>query len=269
MSDETDINFNKDYFASSESTDSIGYVYILFRPDNPGLAKVGFTSISSKSRALNYTDGDWRVHKEFPMPVWLARLSEKTAHTYLKQYWLDPKITGGTASEIFTCSLTVAEEAVNKAFIDQLRRALKSLRLPESLVTVVLEQYGSTESNDLSVILTKIESDFEKIKVQQDERVRELLEQIDGLKDQIELLKKELTEASSLPIYYKTKYQELEDVMNNMRKMTADELLIKEAELKRFYRKKVSFSHYELLRDNYRKAIDLIETYRIRESQKK
>jgi hypothetical protein len=269
MSDETDINYDNNSFISHESTDSIGYVYILFRPDNPGLAKVGFTSISSRSRALNYTDGEWRVHKEFPMPVWLARLSEKTAHAYLKQYWLDPKITGGTASEIFTCSLNVAEEAVNKAFVDQLRCALRSLRLPESLVKVVLEQYGNTESNDVSVLLTKIESDFEKIKVQQDERVCELLEQIEFLKNQIELRKRELTKASSLPIYYKTKYQELEDVMNNMRKMTANELLLKEEELKRFYRKKVSFSHYELLRDNYRNAIDLIETYRIRDSQKK
>jgi hypothetical protein len=102
----------------TDRTDAIGYVYILFRPDNPGLAKVGYTAVSSQARASNYTDGDWKVHREFPMPIWLARLSERTAHKNLKSYWLDPKITGGTASEIFTCTLDIAENAVELAFIE-------------------------------------------------------------------------------------------------------------------------------------------------------
>ena len=109
----------------TDKTDSVGYTYILHRTDNPGLVKVGFTAVSSQSRAGNYTDGEWQVHKEFPMPIWLARLTERASHRHLKSYWLDPKITGGTASEIFMCPLDIAVSAVELAFLEELEQVLK------------------------------------------------------------------------------------------------------------------------------------------------
>ncbi len=50
--------------------------------------------------------------------------------------------------------------------------------------------------------------------------------------------------------------------------MSSQELCINANELKRFYDKKINYSQFELLRENFRKAVDLIGSYQLRESLK-
>ena len=109
-------------------------VYVLKRTNNPDLCKVGYTSISAKGRASQYTDGDWVVHSELFMPKWLARETEKTAHSILRKYWLDPKITGGTATEIFQCSPETAAEAVLSEKVINIKRFLLSIGLSKNFI---------------------------------------------------------------------------------------------------------------------------------------
>lgn len=100
--------------SSNGDPSSEGIVYVLKRKNNDQkqICKVGFTKVSGDSRAKNYTDGGWEVVGEFLMPVWLAKLTEKEAHKELKDYWMDPAITGGTAHEVFYCEPELAEVAV-------------------------------------------------------------------------------------------------------------------------------------------------------------
>ena len=99
-------------------------VYVLKREDKPGISKVGRSDNSGKTRAGNYTDGKWKVHKEFEVPVFLAKPIEEKAHALLKAqgHWLDPEITAGSAQEVFTCDPKTAElkvkEAIKKVAID-------------------------------------------------------------------------------------------------------------------------------------------------------
>ena len=92
-------------------------VYVLKREDKPGISKVGRSDNSGKTRAGNYTDGKWKVHKEFEVPVFLAKPIEEKAHVLLKAqgHWLDPEITAGSAREVFTCDPKTAELKVKEA----------------------------------------------------------------------------------------------------------------------------------------------------------
>jgi hypothetical protein len=253
MSDEDLENI---FLTSSEiyKTDSIGYVYILFRLGNPGLAKVGFTAISPQSRAASYTDGEWKVHKQFPMPVWLARLAERTTHRNLKSYWLDPKITGGTASEIFTCSLETAESAVESACNEQIEIVLKSLKVPQFLLNFVLNKNGKTEADEFTNFLNQFE-----------EKKQLLINEIDELNEKINALKYENEQESSSLSFYKNKYLELSESIELVKKQTFSELKTSEGQLKKFNNKEISYAQFEELKENFRRAVKLIESYKIRE----
>jgi hypothetical protein len=78
-------------------------IYVLSRTDNSSISKIGSTEISAQSRAQNYTDGDWSVFSEIEVPSVVKFSVERFAQRILKSggYWLDPKISGGTATEVF------------------------------------------------------------------------------------------------------------------------------------------------------------------------
>lgn len=119
---------------------SEGVVYVLKRKSKTPieLCKVGFSTISGDSRAKNYTDGEWAVAAEFKMPVWLAKLTEKATHKILGEYWMDPKISGGTANEVFCCDPELAETAVFVSKEDCIRKAILELNLnQEELIKIV------------------------------------------------------------------------------------------------------------------------------------
>ena len=118
-----------------------GLVYLLKRRINSSIIKIGYTSRTAESRATNYTDGEWIVHKEYPMPVWLARMTERGAHLKLERFWLDPKLTGGSASEIFTCSIEDADIAIQISYIDQLEKSLRHLGIPSSITKIIIKEF--------------------------------------------------------------------------------------------------------------------------------
>ena len=256
-----------------ESVDSIGYVYILHRKDNNGIVKIGYTSKTAESRANNYTDGDWAVHKHFPMPVWLARLTERATHKNLQQYWLNPKITGGSASEIFTCSLEIAENGVEISYLEQLEKVMKSLKVPEVVTKLILSKYGFSQSTTLDSIIRQIENkkevyenevstlranSLEKLK----EVERKFLLEENNLKNELDNVKKQLNIVK----------EENEKLTNNIiviNNMSEEELQEKEKLLRIFGDKKINYNQFEVLRDNYRKALDLIEIYRVKEFNRK
>ena len=60
-------------------------VYVLKRENKPSICKVGRSDSSAKTRARNYTDGDWKVYKEFEVPVFLAKPIEEKAHDLLNK----------------------------------------------------------------------------------------------------------------------------------------------------------------------------------------
>jgi hypothetical protein len=252
----------------TDKTDSVGYTYILHRIDNPGLVKVGFTAVSSQSRAGNYTDGEWQVHKEFPMPIWLARLTERASHRHLKSYWLDPKITGGTASEIFMCPLDVAVSAVELAFLEELEQVLKSLKVPSHIAQLILHKHGITENSQLS-----------ELTIQFEKKEQALAQVIDALNAKFEMkekdlihhsnvLERQLVEAKQQLEKEQVKNKELSEKLLGVQQISLDTLSIREHDLRIFADKKINPSQFEVLRDNFRKSIELIETYRIRESMK-
>ena len=228
----------------SERVGSVGYTYILFRKTNNNIIKVGYTSVSSQNRAENYTDGDWQVHKEYPMPVWLAKLTEKAAHANLKSYWLDPKVTGGTASEIFTCSLPIAEQAVELAFSDQLRQVLRSLKVSPEVEEYILYENSVIESSQLTKLIEKEKEDADKIK--------NLVSNLNLLNNEIKIAKDEINQLKN-----KLSLIVLDD---------SNELLEQINTLERFSDQKISPSQFEKLRDNFRIAIEIIRIMRLRES---
>lgn len=175
-----------------ESFDQIGYTYILVRSNNSNIIKIGYTSVSSQSRAYNYTDGEWEVHKHYQMPIWLARLTEKASHKILKEHWLDPKITGGTASEIFTCTIEVAENAVQNAYKEQLRLALLSLKISPKICDYILYNNSLAETSELATSITELGS-----------RNESLLNEIDILKQIIKKKDKEIASLHEVKSYYR------------------------------------------------------------------
>jgi len=123
----------------SQEDNRTGMVYLLVRPTNSALVKVGYTAKSAEIRAANYTDGGWTVENEYLMPSWLTRLTEAAAHKKLANYWLDPGITNGSASEVFTCSIETADTAIKLAYLEQLESSLRSLRIPDIFISIVIK----------------------------------------------------------------------------------------------------------------------------------
>jgi T5orf172 domain len=114
------------------------WVYVLRRESHASMCKVGFTSVSAKSRALEYTDGEWIVFAEYSVPNWLAKDVEKEAHLQLSKYWLDPKLTGGSATEVFLCEPELAEIAIQIAQEKKRVDAALSLGFPLEIAREVL-----------------------------------------------------------------------------------------------------------------------------------
>ena len=71
------------------------------------------------------------------MPLWLARVTEEAAHEELAEYWLDPDITGGTATEIFQIAADKAEIFVGTAIEKQRGIAIQSLGYDQQLLDAV------------------------------------------------------------------------------------------------------------------------------------
>jgi ribosomal protein S13 len=244
----------------------LGFVYLLHRNNGSHIVKVGYTSKNAESRAGNYTDGEWHVSKEYSMPVWLAKLTEKAAHAKLLNFWLDPKLTGGTASEIFTCSIEHADTAIKLAYIEQLELALKLIGLPKILVQAILsinglsnessgkeilEKINSTirddnhEKNTLQLKMAELESSFEKIKkdVKNDELVNASL--IRSLREKISTLETDVNT-------YKT-------IINNSSKDYTEEI----AYLESIAEKKINLKDFDRLRESFRRSVETIKGLRL------
>ena len=104
---------SEQFSGSADST-----VYVLTRRDKSGahpLSKIGFTTKSAEKRASNYTDGNWEVADDHPMPSWLGKLVEKRAHEILEDDWLDPSSVDGSALEVFRCDSRKASNAIMRA----------------------------------------------------------------------------------------------------------------------------------------------------------
>lgn len=230
-----------------EISDLIGYTYILVRNNNPNLVKVGYTSQSAELRALNYTDGEWKVHKKFMMPLWLARLTEQATHKRLEMFWLDPKITGGTASEVFTCSFEVAEKAVEDAYQYQMDRVLTSLKLPKYVKDFVFQQNGLSDASKLG----------------------ELVEQINLLKSELKNKEIEIKDLKNKLSVNIEKNKTLITRLENIQCHYPDELYSEIKELESFSDNHIKPSQFEKLREDFRKSIEIIRTLCMRESKQK
>lgn len=147
------INDNEETYILSTST---AFVYVLGRAKHLNVSKVGFTNVSAKSRANSYTDGDWEIYQEFPMPIYLARLTERAAHLQLSEYWFDPKITGGTANEIFMCSPDVASVAVQIAKDEAQKIILSSLGLPKNTHDLLKNSINTRDSEKTTEIINEL-----------------------------------------------------------------------------------------------------------------
>ena len=120
-------------------------VYVLKRIDKPSISKVGRSDSSGKTRARNYTDGNWKIHKEFEVPAFLAKPIEEKAHSLLKAqgHWLNPDIMDGSAQEVFTCEPNVAELAVMEA----IKIVARIAKEESSLLVEKSSSYGGSSTS--------------------------------------------------------------------------------------------------------------------------
>jgi hypothetical protein len=244
----------------------LGLVYILKRSSNSKIIKIGHTSKTSESRALNYTDGEWIAHQEYSMPIWLAKLTERSAHALLSKFWLDPKLTGGSASEIFTCSLEEGEIAVQMAYIEQLEKALNLLRLPETLVKLILKEKGLSSEISLSTI----ELGLEEINIKRYAEIQTLKHDLIDLQIKNNNLQNKLTETNERELAalssYNKKIEHLQTELTELRKSitsSTSELDYEIAILDKISEKKINMRDFEVLRDGFRKAIKIIINLRL------
>jgi T5orf172 domain len=261
-----------------------GLVYLLVRPTNKSIVKVGFTTKTAESRALNYTDGGWIVDNEYPMPVWLARLTEKAAHQKLSNYWLDPGLTNGSASEIFTCSVEIADTAIKIAYIEQLEASLKSLRIPEVIVSIILKnstisdlQSPDSTRTDLESLLKKAAQETDEVKNQLKQAERYFAQTESNLKQQISELK-QLLNRKDLEIEKITtssenqrkadlkKIMEAEKQIEQIKQLIHDALGHCRQEIKaieRYSRKKISPRDFESLKDHFSRSLNVISRLKL------
>ena len=251
-----------------------GCVYILCRRDRPGIVKVGYSSREAKFRAQSYTDRDWLVHAEFSMPVWLAKMTERAAHEVLKIYWLDPKVTGGTANEIFMCELEVAEDAVSLARIECIEKAMKSLGIQPFVIDLLLSRSGLSASrnddiveayegklNDLSRKLASSNAKLNTLELSHETLLRELERVTAELKEKDKNYSLKLAELKS---EHSEHIRRLESSYLSTTNDFSNEIEILEA----FASKKLNPRDFELLRSRFREAVDVLRSIRYQEARK-
>ena len=121
---------------SSPSLNSNSIIYVLSRSSNDKISKIGSTKVSAESRANDYTDGEWSVYSQITVPSIFHFTVEKFSHEILKQkgYWLDPKISGGSANEIFLCEPITAMDAVEGSWSSVRQKTLNLLGVPVPLL---------------------------------------------------------------------------------------------------------------------------------------
>ena len=144
-----------DFLDGSSEIVENSIVYVLSRDDNPNLCKVGSTKNSAALRAANYTDGGWTVFFEKSVPKVLQFPLERYSHSLLKQkgYWLDPKVSAGSARELFVCSPELAVQIVNQAW-DDLR-----LSVAEQIGSILPETETKSKLEHQFLISAKAELD--------------------------------------------------------------------------------------------------------------
>jgi hypothetical protein len=248
----------------------LGFVYLLHRNNGSHIVKVGYTSKNAEYRAGNYTDGEWHVSKEYSMPVWLAKLTEKAAHAKLFDYWLDPKLTGGTASEIFTCSIEYADTAIKLAYIEQLELALKLIGLPKIIVQAIFNINGLSSDSSGKEILEKINST-----IRDDNNEKNTMQlKIADLESNLEKIKKDLKNDevinSSLIRTLREKISTLETDVNTYRciidncvKDYSDEIDYLES----IAEKKINLKDFDRLRESFRRSVETIRGLRLAQNK--
>ena len=251
---------SEDEQALISELEGFGCVYVLKRSTYREMCKVGFTSVSAKSRASDYTDGEWIVHKELQMPNWLARLVEKEAHVQLAEYWLNPKLTGGNANEVFLCSPEVAEVAVEIAKREKTVEALVQLGAPRPITKLLLEQSSDPEHS------SSITQAFEETNRRLSTRISELEAENTTIKEELEKLR--LSVPQSIEEATKISRDEIAalSAANLQLKGSLDELIrpslsaikITSDELAKIELNKVRYEDFAQLRDKFFDAVHLI-----------
>jgi hypothetical protein len=209
------------------------YVYVLSRPKHPNFSKVGVTKISAKSRAENYTDGEWEIYEEFEMPIFLARLTERTAHQQLSEYWFDPKITGGTANEVFLCPPDVASIAVAIGKDEAQKQIFKSLGLPLDTPDLIKRQLSDCKKIN-STHNSKIQYDS-NLALKNDEIIKQnklYLNKISELERENQTLKQNQIKTSEhlenelkkLNLYYSRRITDLQLINKNLKTNTQTQI---------------------------------------------
>ena len=245
-----------------------GLVYLLKRRINSSIIKIGYTSRTAESRATNYTDGEWIVHKEYPMPVWLARMTERGAHLKLERFWLDPKLTGGSASEIFTCSIEDADIAIQISYIDQLEKSLRHLGIPSSITKIIIKERGlssdissSTIEKHLATISGEQKSKVENLNAQ----LRKNLDELELEKEKLQLMQK-LHDAECKSLH--EKISQLETDVSTLKSVIHTSTLDFNKEisiLENISEKKINTKDFEMLRDGFRRAIGVMRHLRLKD----
>ena len=254
------------YSNLSSDESGVGLVYLLKRGENTSVIKIGHTTKTAEIRASNYTDGEWLVHKNYSMPIWLAKMTERAAHAQLNQFWLDPKLTGGSASEIFTCSVEDGDVAIQVAYIEQLERALRLLGIPDAFVKVVLKDRGlssDTSISSLELRLDAIRRDglkeneilTRKIQLLETDQLKSE-EHSDRISKLIEAEKKALlekiaaleTECSKFKNYIQSSINDFDKEIEMLENIAG---------------KKINLKDFEMLRDGFRRAVEIIRKLRI------
>lgn len=240
--------------------DGFGCVYILKRSKHREICKVGFTSVSARSRASEYTDGEWVVHKEHQMPLWLAKLVEKEAHVQLAEYWLDPKLTGGSATEVFLCSPEVAEVAIEIAKKEKTAEALAQLGAPRSIAKQLIEQISDSKH------ASSISQALEEANLRLSARISELEAANTTFRNELEIL--HLSQPQAIEEATKSLRDNISIILaENLRlKSKIDELLhpslsaieITAADLTRMDRNKIRYEDFAQLRNKFFEAVHLI-----------
>jgi hypothetical protein len=248
----------------------IGIVYVLSRAANASIVKIGHTSKKAESRASNYTDGEWVVHSEYSMPLWLAKQTERRAHAILAQYWLDPRMTGGSASEIFTCPTEEGDIAVQLAFLEELEHTLKLLRLPSTLIDIISKEHRISDN----ISANKIQTSLLEANSRQQITIAEMAGQIEALKQTIRNLA-ENSENTIVALKIKnealeTRILDLERELldsQQSRKRPAEEFAQEVQVLENISNRKINQKDFELLRDGFRRAMEVIHELKTNRDQ--
>jgi hypothetical protein len=243
----------------------LGAVYLLRRNSKVEIIKIGHTSRTAESRATNYTDGEWIVHQEYTMPIWLAKLTERRAHANLAQYWLDPKMTGGSASEIFTCSTEQGEIAIQLAFIEELEKSLRLLGLPTLLVDTITREREMSSN----VTITALERRLGQLMAHSQTETLQLKQELLDLKAELELERQKSNEdVAALRVEnsgLSAKVHELEKEITSLKskKSLATSDFKREIDaLATLSDKKINPKDFDLLRDGFRRAMTVITQLR-------